>query len=99
MTELLPGCSSHDRFNAHVMGLRWQGDRIGSDGFCLSFFCRGKNLLIPSMMKRRDIKRRLLLGSLKKNMYVFLLYIVLSLRMGNAAQLSTKIVLTEVSSC
>lgn len=65
----------------------------------VSLFCREKNLLIPSMMKRRGIKRRLLLGSLKKNMYVFLLYIMLSLRMGNAAQLSTKIVLTEVSSC
>lgn len=65
----------------------------------VSLFCRGKNLLIPLMMKRRDIKRRLLLGSLKKNMYVCLLCIVLSLRMGNAAQLSPQIVLTEVSSC
>lgn len=62
-------------------------------------FCRGRTLLIPSMMmKRRGIKRRLSLGSLKKNMYVPLLYMMLSIRMGNAVQLLTKITLTEISS-
>lgn len=77
------------------MGL---GDRLDSDGFCLSF-CRGKTLLIPSMMmKRRGIKQRLLLGSLKKNMYVSLLYIILSLRVGNAVQFLAKFALTEISS-
>lgn len=40
MAELLPGRSGYDRFNAHVTGLWWQGDRIGSDGFCLSFLQR-----------------------------------------------------------